>query len=85
MWGMFKGSQFNGDLSKWNNMGLADMRYMFDDCLAPKPWWYVEIENRKERMEKVKRIGILKMKEKIEKRIIVKWENERKKRKQIKL
>ena len=46
---------FNRDLFTWNNMGLADMDSMFNGCSAQKPWWYVEIENKEERMEEVKR------------------------------
>ena len=45
---MFYGSKFDKDLSRWNNMGLANMKYMFEDFLAPKPWWYVDLKGKKE-------------------------------------
>ena len=52
---MFCGSQFNSDLTKWNNMGLADMKDMFKNYWASVPWWYVEIDDKKERIKEVKR------------------------------
>ena len=53
---MFGRSKFNKDLSEWNNMGLADMRDMFKGCDAHVPWWYVEIDDKNERIKEVKRI-----------------------------
>ena len=38
---MFYNSQFNKNLDDWRPYKLEEKNYMFDDCIAPLPYWYV--------------------------------------------
>ena len=42
MYGLFYSAQFNGDISKWNPHQVQNVKDMFEDCKAPKPWWFSE-------------------------------------------
>jgi len=36
---MFFTSQFNQDISKWDTSSAESIREMFENCLAPVPYW----------------------------------------------
>ena len=42
MYGLFYSAQFNGDISDWNPIKIQTIEFMFENCKAPKPWWFNE-------------------------------------------
>ena len=39
---LFYNSKFNGNINNWNVSNIVNMTYMFKDCPAINPWWYIE-------------------------------------------
>ena len=71
---MFWNSSFSQEIFMWDISNVRDFTWIFEECNVPKPWWYIEDdEKRKEAIEMRKEL--IGLKEKISSKIKNKEEN----------